>query len=324
MSADSQREPIYNLFLIGDESHITHVGVQVHEVDGNDGDKIAFLRNSVNEDLVSAQKFPLKTPRSWDEHRKSERGNRELELFEQVLKHVNASATPLTVITPIVNGSPRIEAFRRLGGNSGDQIPLGSGDTLIQVDWLSKYSKGHGIDLPMLFEEDYFKPIKLLYNAKHMVSAGKLLLSFIDTAAFLEMGDVQGNFVAWLKRYADLATVGVSAEELWEFRNSLLHMTNISSRAVLKGKVAPLIMFGGGPPGLKRQGANGEKYFNFRVLLEAVAAAVGNWISTYNTEPKRFETFVERYDLVVSDSRTFTILNSDPASGQSFSDRGES
>jgi hypothetical protein len=324
MSTNSRTEPIYNLFLIGDESHITHVGVQVHEADGNDADKIAVLRNSVNEDLVSAQRFPLKTPRLWDEHRKSERGNRELELFEQVLTHVNASATPLTVITPIVNGSPRIEAFRRLGGNSGDQIPLGSGDTLIQIDWLSKYSKGHGIDLPMLFEDDYFKAIRLLHNAKHLVSAGKLLLSFIDTAAFLDMGDVEGNFAQWLKKYADLSEVGVSPEELWEFRNSLLHMTNSSSRAVRKGRVAPLIIFTGGPIGLKRQGANGEKYFNFRVLLEAVAAAVGNWISTYNSEPDKFVTFVERYDLVVSDSRTFTILNSDPTSGESFTGGDES
>lgn len=310
MSTDSQTESIYNLFLIGDESHITHVGVQVHEVGGNDADKIAFLRNSMNEDLVSAQRLSLKTPTSWDEQRQSERGNRELELFEQVFKQFNASATPLTLITSIVNEVPRIEGFRKLGENSVDQIPLANGNTLHLIDWLSKYTKGEGIDLPMLFEDDYFKAIKLLYNARHMVSAAKLLLSFIDTAAFLDMGDVRGNFAKWLERYADLSEAGISPEELWEYRNSLLHMTNINSRAVQQGRVAPLIMFAGGPRGLKRQGTNGEKYLNFRVLLEAVAKAVGNWISTYNSEPDKFVTFVERYDLVVSDSRTFTTIES--------------
>ena len=321
MSTDPQTELIYNLFLIGNESHITHVGVQVHKADGNDADKIAFLRNAISEDLVSAQRFPLKAPRTWDEHRKSERGNWELAIFEQVFRRFNAPSNPLTVITSIMDGSPRIEAFRRLGENSVEQRPLANGNTFHQIDWLSKYTKGEGIDLPMLFEDDYFKAIKLLHNAKHMVSAGKLLLSFIDTAAFLDMGDVQGNFITWLKQYADLATVGVSAEELWEYRNSLLHMTNISSRAVLKGNVAPLIMFWGGPPGLKRQGANGEKYFNFRVLLEAVAEAVGKWISTYNSEPDKFATFIERYDLVVSDSRTFTTINSGPTSGEPHAPR---
>jgi hypothetical protein len=324
MSTDSQTESIYNLFLIGDESYITHVGVQVHEADGNDADKIAFLRNSVNEDLVSAQRFPLKAPRSWEEHRKSGRGNRELELFEQVFKLVNAIATPLTLITPIINGSPRIEAFQKLGKNSVVQIPLGNGNILNKIDYLSKYSTEQGLDVPMLFDDDYFKAIKLLHNAKHLVSAGKLLLSFIDTVAFLDMGDVSGNFVTWLETYADLSKVGVSPMELWEHRNSLLHMTNINSRAVRQGRVAPLIMFTGGPPDLKRVGANGEKYCNFRLLLEAVAEAVGKWISTCNSDHDKWVSFIERYDLVVSDSRTFTTINLDTASGKSFTGRDES
>jgi hypothetical protein len=144
-----------------------------------------------------------------------------------------------------------------------------------------------------------------------MVSAAKLLLSFIDTAAFLDMGDEKGNFAQWLDSYADLSQVGVSGQELWEYRNSLLHMTNINSRAVQQGRVAPLIMFTGGPTGLTRQSTRGEKYFNFRMLLEAVAEAVGKWIATYNSEPEKFVRFVERYDLVVSDSRAFTTINPD-------------
>jgi hypothetical protein len=318
MSTDPHSESIYNLFLIGDEAFVTHVGVQVHEFVGSDADKIASLRDSLIEDIVSAQRFALKTPRTWEEHRQAERGNREYELFEEVFKSVNASSNPLTLMTSIVNGIPRVEALRKLGGADGEQIQLGNGDTLNRIDWLSKYSKGLGIDLPMLFDDDYFKAIRLLHNAKHLVSAGKLLLSFIDTAAYLDMGDVRGNFAQWLSKYADLSEAGVSPEELWEYRNSLLHMTNINSRAVQQGRVAPLIMFTGGPRGLKRQGTHGEKYFNFRVLLEAVAEAVGKWIATYNTEPEKFAEFVERYDLVVSDSRTFTTISSDSTSTEAL------
>ncbi len=44
-----------------------------------------------------------------------------------------------------------------------------------------------------------------------------------------------GNFSKWLAAYADLTPLGVTAKELWEFRNGLLHMINLSSRAVTAG-----------------------------------------------------------------------------------------
>ena len=126
-------------------------------------------------------------------------------------------------------------------------------------------------------------------------------MSFVDTAAFLDLGDVSNNFVLWLDRYASLHTIAITSSELWEYRNGLLHMTNISSRAVIKGTVAPLILFVG-PIDFPRPQSGNAKYVNYRALIEVIAQAVTKWISTYNLEPEKFAQFVARYDLVVSDT----------------------
>jgi hypothetical protein len=100
-------------------------------------------------------------------------------------------------------------------------------------------------DVPQLINDDYFLAIKQLFNARHFVSAAKLLMSFIDTVGFIDAGDVRDGFSQWLDKYADLTSLGISPKELWEFRNGLLHMTNLRSRAVASGNTAPLIFYVG-------------------------------------------------------------------------------
>jgi len=137
----------------------------------------------------------------------------------------------------------------------------------------------------------------------------KLLMSLLDTVAFVDLGDSRNNFVIWLQKYADLTPVGITAEELWEFRNGLLHMTNLHSRAVLAGKIARLIFFVGNitPP----SPPSGEKYFNLRDLIDAVAKALSTWFESYNNDRNKLAFFVSRYDLTISDSRMafFSIEN---------------
>ena len=66
-------------------------------------------------------------------------------------------------------------------------------------DYLIKYRTDDAIDLPRLINDDFFEPIRLLYQARHYVSATKLLLVFIDTAGYIEYGDGDRNpFIAWL------------------------------------------------------------------------------------------------------------------------------
>jgi len=171
------------------------------------------------------------------------------------------------------------------------------------LDYLNEYVTDGQFDLPRLINGDYFVAIKLLYNARTFVSCAKLLMSFIDTVAFIDAGDVPDAFILWLKTYADLAPLGISPKELWEFRNGLVHMTNLRSRAVASGRTVPLIFYVGSPSQPLPPNPGGAKYFNLKALLDAIALAVSRWIETYNNNHEKFLDFVSRYDLIVSDSR---------------------
>lgn len=259
------KENTYNLFLYVEKTHVEELGVTVHELDGTDAEKLAVLQSRVNQDYKSAKRYRLATPLAWSEYEGRVRLGRQLAVFEGVFQDCQAPAEPLCAITPIVDGMPRILALTNLGPLNLDDLkntPLSAPGAMI--DYLKAYVQDGGFDLPRLINDDYFKAIKLLYNAGHYVSCAKLLMSFINTVAFIDLGDVPRNFVRWLELYAVLTPIGVTAEELWEFRNGLLHMTNLSSRSVVRGTTAPLIMYVGNVPQGFRGSSNREKYFNLK------------------------------------------------------------
>lgn len=63
--------------------------------------------------------------------------------------------------------------------------------------------------------------LKLTFNAGLYVSALKLLVSCIDSLAYIEYGDDRNStpFIKWLDTYADLTPLGITSTELWELRN---------------------------------------------------------------------------------------------------------
>jgi hypothetical protein len=174
-------------------------------------------------------------------------------------------------------------------------------------DYLFKYQRGNSFDLPTLFNDDYFKAIKLLWNNKHYVSAMKLLMSAVDTFGYLEYGDKPGTFRAWLTEYADLSQLGVSADELWELRNSLLHMTNLDSRRVASGKIRRLMFYVGHLPADHPNSNEEAKYLGMWQLIQCVAHAMGAYCNSFNLNPAKFGEFAERYDRVISDVRHLEI-----------------
>jgi hypothetical protein len=123
------------------------------------------------------------------------------------------------------------------------------------IDYFGKYFTSQGFDLPSLINDDFIVPIRLLFEKKYYISASKLLLIFIDSIGYVEFGESEVNpFKKWLTRYTDLSGVDVTPEELWEHRNSLLHMSNLDSRNIIKGKVKRLICYVGKlPPGISRE-----------------------------------------------------------------------
>jgi hypothetical protein len=185
----------------------------------------------------------------------------------------------------------------------------------MSVDYLPKYMTGAGFDLPGLLNDDFFQPIRLLFNHRHYVSAAKLLMIFIDSVGFLEFGDTGENtFIKWLGAFADLKPVGVTAEELWEHRNSLLHMSNVDSRRILGGRVKRLMSYVGNLPADMPVESADTKYYNLFALIQATVAACSRWADSFNKDRSKFEHFLDRYDLIVSDAR---LLKVEPSSGHS-------
>ncbi|QQO35868.1 hypothetical protein JJC00_09985 [Bradyrhizobium diazoefficiens] len=180
-------------------------------------------------------------------------------------------------------------------------------------DYLVEYASENGFRFTELIHDDYFNGIRTPFNAKLYVSCSKLLMSCVDTLAFVEYGDVSGNFGKWVTVYVDLEPLSISADELWEFRNSVLHMTNLSSRKVIAGKVSP-IMPCLGEAGFIRPltGSNAPKPFDLFGLIKAIGHGIGKWGEEYNADRGKLLKFIERYDTTISDRRVGKLSTVEP------------
>jgi len=294
-------EVIYNLFAYTDGKVLTHLGIVPYTIvdEGSDEDKIDFLRERCLIDHVDAYKARIVSPETtlaafYSKHRLGT----VLSLFEELLQHVNAPPAPLFGMTIIENGKARID--HSYTGSALNLNNIEGRDKM--VDYLTHYTSEQGINFVQMFEDDYFKAIKLLFNNGLLVSSTKLLVIFVDTVAFVEFGDEQGNFKKWLDTYTPLGEIGIEANELWELRNSVLHMSNLHSRAVLRGDVTRLVpSINLGETVIDEE--HREKQFDLLKLINVIATGVGRWMESYNDDPQKIERFVERYDTVISDAR---------------------
>lgn len=315
-------ERIFNLFLFTQNDIINELGAVVHEKVGTDEEKLTFLQQQVSIDSEKARHFPVprryliqdpdtnewKSALHYENFRTLTQMGREFEVFREIFQALNIPSIPLVCMTPIVEGKPRVDQVEPINNQSDkDSQGVQMIKRIVLPDYLTAYLTEDGFNIPQLLHDDYIGAIKLLYNKKHYVSATKLLVSFIDTIAYLEYGDIQGNFQKWLNNYANLNVVGINPSELWEFRNSLLHMTNLDSRKVLQGKVRRLMFYVGTfPKGLPNE-SDEAKFFRLMSLIEAVVKAVEQWCISFNNDPAKLDIFSDRYDRVVSDVRYMTI-----------------
>jgi len=299
------KEQVYNIFLPYAHGVCSAIAYVVHEVELNDAAAVAFLQARVETDYHNAAVFKLKKPFTHAEHAANSRIGQGHHLFDEFFEFIGASVSPLFVSTPVKDGRPYFD----YNHNHNEQLDMADvaraiGECGVQVDWLVKYTSEKGIDIPQLIHDDYFLAIKTTYNAGLHVSAMKLLLSCIDSIAYIEYGNESRTpFIDWLNTYADLASLGINAEELWELRNGLLHMSNVSSHKVRANKVRRISFRVGGPSNYSRQEPDGIHYFHFYGLVVEFAAAQERWIATYNADRAKFAKFIERYDETISDSR---------------------
>ena len=112
------------------------------------------------------------------------------------------------------------------------------------------------------------------------------------------------GFQKWIDAYADMGRHSASADELWELRNSLLHMTNLDSRKVRSGQVSRIIIYIDSITKNERTCTDKSiKFLNLKQFIDTVAQAISKWVQSYNDNPTKLVHFVKRYDLTVSDMR---------------------
>jgi hypothetical protein len=175
------------------------------------------------------------------------------------------------------------------------------------VDYFGRFFTKDGFDFGGLLNADFFQPVRILFQQQHYVSATKLLVIAIDSIGYVEFGDEPGTFVKWLDKYAELGKLGITASELWEHRNSLLHMSNLDSRKVLTGSVRRLVAYVGEIPEAVKLDQSTTGYYNLQKLILEFAAACGRWVETYDKDREKIDAFVSRYDLITSDARMLRI-----------------
>lgn len=296
-------ELAFNLFYFIRDDILRETGAVGHPIDASDEAMEPKLRAAVAADLPQARRFPL--PKQFAditvaEYNGLERLGRQLELYEPVFAALNAPAHPLVCITAVVDGKLEIDGttdeLRLRMGPFQRHPKMGAG---VMGDYLDDYLTPDGLDIPRLLNDDHFEAIRFLYNQQSYLACMKLLASFIDTVAFLEYGDIQGNFARWLDTYVKVPHLGITSDQLWELRNSLLHMSNLDSRRVLSGKVDRISFFVG-PRGMPhRQDPATGVHFNLSDLVVAVADGLTAWLEPFARDPDKLRRFVQRYDRIV-------------------------
>lgn len=306
-------EIAFNLFLYVEDDLIFELGVVPHILFGSDEVKLALLSGHVNTDLQRAKKYKVPSNfriilddqevngLTYERYRVMAHSGTDTILFEEIFKDHTNSIAPLLCITPVFNG---VLSFT--GQETIHCLPEAYPASIHEVPFphfLDEYLTEDGFRLADLINDDFFVAIRATFNLKLYASSIKLMMSFIDTIAYLEYGDTQGNFQKWLTTFTDLSPLGINAEELWEFRNSILHMTNLDSRKVLNGKVMRVQFY----VAIDSMGhfvkSDEAKYFNYWQLIGTIARAVENWYVTFDADRGKIALFADRYERIISDKR---------------------
>ena len=305
-------EAVFNIFYFvsDDKQSIVELGIVAHKLSGSDEYKISFLQQNLQNDLIVCMRYPVPIcladrdgELSMAKFNSMMRLGQSSKLFEDIFKALKAPENVLYISTPIVNGIPTYDIQSDHGvlylTEHQGHPKLGAG---YMSDYLEQYFIDGKFDIASLIHNDHYVAIKQLFNSQHYLSSMKLLVSFVDTMGYLDFGESGNVFVQWLRKYAVLADLDITEEELWEFRNSILHMTNLDSRKVKQGKVER-ISFTIAPNGTKTFKDYDTKYFNFVDLIKELQKAMERWLLSYADTPQKIVDFVARYDRVVTDSR---------------------
>lgn len=303
-------ENIYNLFMFYTDDVCYEIGAVNHKLIGSDDKKIKYLKDNLDKDLKNCKRITLSFPITQEEENASHRLNKRSKAVLESFRKFGISEDALIVITPVVNNEILFDCSLKYGLNFLEELRKQMGIEGNQIDWLTHYTTDEGVDIPRLINDDYFAAIRLTFQHGMYLSSMKLLMSCIDSIGYIEFGS-HNSFKEWLNQYAQLEKLGITAEELWEMRNGILHMSNLESKKIIQGKVRRISFFVADNKASFFHETEHVYYFNFKELINVYADALKVWMSSYNEIPDKFLTFITRYDKTVSDNRLFFIKNSE-------------
>ncbi|WP_062749570.1 hypothetical protein [Erwinia persicina] len=297
---------ILNLYYFATDDLITHVAYKIYERSGSEEELCNFLLSKVGNDLpyVTYAGIPdiLKDKENGISINKVNammRTDTLTYIFSEALSDFDIDEFYLHLITPIKNGKVIDDNRLNFEPLRQHHIDKFSGyEFLTTNDYLTDYYDGNKFDMAKLLNDDHFTPIHYLFNNKHYLSCVKLLFSFIDTIAWVDIGE-HHNFTKWIALYADISPLEVTGEELWELRNSLIHMSNLDSQKVKQGKVRRISFAIHNRNAFKTSTIGDTTYFNLIDFLYIIEDAMRKWVDTYNQDELKIITFVERYDKIV-------------------------
>lgn len=313
-------EKIINIFPIFEDQILTRIGFRVHEACGTDEEKIEFLKSRIDNDIKEMavtflpDNFTVKLSGgatvpglTLERYNSLLYNGTDGILYEGIFQAFDFPSSPLQIATPIVDGAIKFD--KSLNFKPEAKAPFTTKvHEEITKHYLEEFITEEGFALVDLIDKDFFGAIRLTYNEGQFVSCLKLLLSAVDSIAFLEFGDIpkMNIFKEWLITFCDLSRLNITEDELWEYRNSLLHMTNAYSRKVAKELVKQLKFYVSREDKPAMLGDVQSNYFNITSLIQVISDGIDKWADSFNKE--KLLLFFDRYDLIISDSRYNKIV----------------
>ena len=283
-------ERIVNIFVYIDREVIRTIGYTEYEMEGTYEELTSYLQSRVEIDHAAATRIDLGEEYSPAVFRHAMRLDA-LQYLIPVMGEIVGDS--VYCVTQILDGA--------LGRNELIHDP----EHNPVPDYLRIYWTRRGFDFGQLMDDDFMDAIKLLWDHQKYISALKLLFIMIDTLGFVAFGPLRDAFTRWLDEYCELKSLGVSSAELWELRNSLLHMSNLASNRVERGDVTRLLpVFTAIQNDIPIEMGSFKNLHSSRLIGDVVPRGVLSWVQSMNGDPEKFMTFVERYDTVVSEART--------------------
>lgn len=102
-------ETILNIFLVIEKDEVIELRGIHYEIDGDDEDKIKFLKAEAKNDFGRAEVFDAPQDKSgkfmkYSKFAKLEKQGMQFQLFEEIFQKFGVPQNPLICVTPVLNG----------------------------------------------------------------------------------------------------------------------------------------------------------------------------------------------------------------------------